>query len=189
MENIVLVLSNTCYTLKTYNSHFKWLIRPWQSLMLLRWCILHYNVSQSYSCSIILLLNRNFHFKSNLGNQSCCCGCAFWPVGNFNRFIKRWISISRIYFDLSFNLLPKLGSLGHWTLVYIGPATLKGLQLKKRKIVPSKSSATGPKKAWKCVRTFSHHFFDLFASRDAVGISFFCRNSRYGRKCSLEPPF
>ena len=38
--------------------------------------------------------------------------------------------------------------------------------------VPSKSSnsATGPKKALECVRTFSHYFFDLYASKDPVDI-------------------
>ena len=55
--------------------------------------------------------------------------------------------------------------------MYVRPATLRGLWLKREKrIVPSKSSysATGPKKALICVWAFFHYFYDPYASRDAV---------------------
>ena len=62
---------------------------------------------------------------------------------------------------------------GLWTLVYIGPATLRGFRLKKKQktktIVPSKSSnsATGPKKsqkkAFKYIQMYSYYFLYLYA--------------------------
>ena len=50
-------------------------------------------------------------------------------------------------------------------LVFVRPASA----LKKKSCVPSKksNSETRPKNALKCVRTFSHYFFDLYASTNA----------------------
>ena len=60
------------------------------------------------------------------------------------------------------------GPSGHWTLLYVGPAALKGLN-NKNKFCNSKELwiCNGAKKALKCAQTFSHHFFILYVARNA----------------------
>ena len=57
--------------------------------------------------------------------------------------------------------------------------------------VPSKSSnsATGPNKALKCVWTFSHNFFVLYAEFTYLHCLMLSRNSCYGRTESVMEMF
>ena len=71
-------------------------------------------------------------------------------------------------------------------LVYVGSAT-KGLRLKKSFVLSiSANSAIDPKEAFDFVGTFSHYFFDLYASRDA---EFFGKQSRYSYTHPLTNSF